>query len=88
MDISFGDRVRVRETPDSSEKGLAGMVGDVMGFTTPSKTGVTVIGQNDDYAMIIGLVAMYLNLSTIHQGCKSRLALSHLFGLLTVVGRS
>jgi hypothetical protein len=51
MDTSFGDRVRVRETPDSSEHGLVGMVGDVMGFTTPSVTGITVIGQNEDYAI-------------------------------------
>ncbi len=27
-----------------------------MGFTTPSKTGVTVIGQNDDYAINVRFV--------------------------------
>jgi hypothetical protein len=50
--ISFGDRVRVRETPATQAAGLAGLVGDVYGETTPSVTGIKVIGElQEDYAM-------------------------------------
>ena len=50
--IGFGDNVRVRATPDTESRGLAGLVGQVYGFTTPSVTAVSVIGQLvDDYAL-------------------------------------
>jgi len=43
--ISFGDRVRVRQSPEAEALGLAGTVGQVYGETTPSVTGVEVIGH-------------------------------------------
>jgi hypothetical protein len=50
--ISFGDRVRVRPTPETVPLGLAGLVGQVYGETRPSVTGVEVIGGTAaDYAI-------------------------------------
>ena len=50
--ISFGDNVRVRSTPVTEERGLAGLSGQVYGETTPSVTSVEVIGQpKTDYAI-------------------------------------
>jgi len=50
--ISFGDNVRVRVTPLTEELELAGLVGQVYGETTPSVTGVEVIGDvKEDYAI-------------------------------------
>ncbi len=43
--LSFGDNVRVRSTPDTETLGVAGQVGQVYGETTPSVTGVAVVGQ-------------------------------------------
>src|ERR1700761_1052329 len=50
--IGFADRVRIRETPLTAERGLAGRVGVVHGWTVPSSTGVDVIGSPEsDYAL-------------------------------------
>lgn len=50
--ISFGDNVRIRSTPLTEEHGLAGLSGQVYGETTPSSTGVEVIGDlKADYAI-------------------------------------
>jgi hypothetical protein len=50
--VSFGDNVRVRRTAETESLGLAGRHGQVYGETTPSVTGVTVIGGgNEDYAI-------------------------------------
>lgn len=50
--ISFGDNVRVRDTSFSRKAGLAGLVGKIYGETTPSITGVDVIGEvKGDYAI-------------------------------------
>ena len=55
MAISFGDRVRVLASPDTVERKLVGLVGEVMGETTPSVTDVDVIGQTAvDYALNVG----------------------------------
>jgi len=43
--ITFGDNVRVRSTPETEALGVAGRVGQVFGETTPSVTGVTVVGR-------------------------------------------
>jgi hypothetical protein len=43
--IGFGDNVRVRPTPETKALGVAGQVGQVYGETTPSITGVVVVGQ-------------------------------------------
>ena len=50
--ITFGDTVRVRSTDVTTDAGLAGLLGTVHGETTPSVTGVEVIGELDgDYAI-------------------------------------
>jgi hypothetical protein len=50
--ISFGDNVRVRSTPETRERGIAGLRGQVYGETTPSTTGVQVMGTTDsDFAV-------------------------------------
>lgn len=46
--IAFGDNVRILAVPETSRRGLAGRVGQVFGHTTPSSTGVEVIGSTDD----------------------------------------
>jgi len=51
MTISFGDNVRIVKTPETIETGLAGLIGNVSGETTPSITNVEVIGElKEDYA--------------------------------------
>ena len=42
--ISFGDRVRILATDETRASGHAGWVGQCYGFTTPSVTGVEVVG--------------------------------------------
>jgi hypothetical protein len=50
--ISFADNVRVRVTPVTEAAGVAGLHGQVYGVTTPSVTGVEVIGEvKDDTAV-------------------------------------
>ena len=50
--VSFGDNVRVRSTPLTQELGVAGLVGNVHGETTPLVTGVEVIGEvREDHAV-------------------------------------
>ena len=52
--ITMFDRVRVRAASDTESRGLAGLLGDVHGETTPSKTGVEVVGQlASDYAIAV-----------------------------------
>lgn len=52
----FGDRVRVKVTPETTASGVAGLEGDVYGFTTPSSTGMQVIGgAPDDYALNVSI---------------------------------
>jgi hypothetical protein len=52
----FGDRVRIKESPETLSARVAGLEGDVYGFTTPSVTGVEVIGgAPDDYALNVSL---------------------------------
>jgi hypothetical protein len=43
--ISFGDTVRIRTTAETERLGLGGRSGLVYGWTTPSDTGVQVIGS-------------------------------------------
>ena len=45
MPISFGDNVRIVSTPLTVSLGFAGLTGAVYGQTTPSVTGVEVIGE-------------------------------------------
>jgi hypothetical protein len=54
----FGDRVRIRESPETIDAGVAGLEGDVYGFTTPSVTGADVIGGSpDDTAVNVSIGA-------------------------------
>mgnify|MGYP000285989531 CR=1 FL=1 len=56
MAIAFGDNVRVVSTPLTVSLGLAGLTGAVYGETTPSVTGVEVIGgAAHDYAINVQL---------------------------------
>ena len=55
MAISFGDNGRVTSTPLTVSLGLAGLTGAVYGETTPSVTGVEVIGRTSDYAINVQL---------------------------------
>ena len=49
---SFADRVRIKRTEETERLGLAGRVGQVFGYTTPSVTDVAVVGiLSDDYAV-------------------------------------
>ena len=50
--ISFGDNVRVIATPETDATGVAGCIGHVYGETTPSVTGVPVVGvSGQDHAI-------------------------------------
>src|SRR5579862_8563638 len=50
--ITFGDNVRVRDTPITRARSLSGLNGQVYGHTTPSITRVEVIGELlTDYAI-------------------------------------
>jgi hypothetical protein len=52
--ISFGDNVKILETPTTREAGVAGLSGQVYGETTPSVTGVKVIGKvENDFAISV-----------------------------------
>jgi hypothetical protein len=52
MVISFGDNVRVVSTPLTISLGLDGLTGAVYGETTPSMTGIEVVGElTTDYAI-------------------------------------
>jgi hypothetical protein len=56
--LSFGDNVRIRSTPLTEKMGLAGQAGSIYGETTPSVTGVEVIGQaTDDHAFNVMIQA-------------------------------
>jgi hypothetical protein len=45
MELTFGDNVRVLESPDTKALGVAGLKGQVHGLTTPSQIHVEVIGS-------------------------------------------
>ena len=60
---NFGDRVRIRESPETIAAGVAALEGDIYGFTTPSATGVEVIGGSpDDYALNVSFDSTGVNL--------------------------
>lgn len=45
VQLAFGDNVRVRATPETTERDLAGLTGQIQGVTTPSVTHVDVVGS-------------------------------------------
>lgn len=50
--VSFGDNVRIVHDPSTVASGHAGLCGVCYGETTPSVTGVEVVGKpEDDYAL-------------------------------------
>ena len=54
---SFGDNVRVLSAPETVSLGIAGLTGQVYGSTTPSVTGVSVIGgDGEDFAINVSIV--------------------------------
>jgi len=54
--INFGDRVRIRLTETTETLGIAGQMAIVNGRTTPSVTGVEVIGKSSkDIAIAVTL---------------------------------
>ncbi len=54
--ISFGDTVRVRATPVTTARGIAGLKGEVTGQMTPSVVKVEIIGELvDDLAFNVTL---------------------------------
>lgn len=55
----FGDTVRIRHTTETAQAGIAGREGTVYGFTTPSVTGVEVVGElMDDFALNVHVEAL------------------------------
>jgi hypothetical protein len=57
--VSFGDSVRIRASPATTQLGLAGLTGVVYGFTTPSDTAVQVVGDaSKDFAFGIKIDGM------------------------------
>ena len=54
--ISFGDNVCILCTPETERVGLAGLTGEVRAETTPSLTGIDVIGEvKEDFAFNVFL---------------------------------
>ena len=52
MNVSLFDNVRILTTKETEEAMVAGLAGQVYGVTTPSVTGVEVIGSpSDDHAI-------------------------------------
>jgi hypothetical protein len=52
VEISFGDNVRILRSPETEHLGVAELIGNVYGETTPSVTAVKVIGElKSDYAL-------------------------------------
>ncbi|WP_417888079.1 hypothetical protein [Zunongwangia sp.] len=49
---SFGNKVKIKKTPATEMTGFARKIGEIYGHTTPTLTGVEVIGQSDkDFAI-------------------------------------
>jgi len=56
MNITFGDNVRILSCSATESLGIAGLEGQIYGETTPSVTGVDVIGElTDDYALSVSV---------------------------------
>ena len=52
LPVSFGDNVRIIAAPVTEELGISGLRGEVYGETTPSVTGIEVIGASETDAAI------------------------------------
>ena len=57
--LGMFDNVVVRDTPETAEAGVAGLVGQVYGVTTPSSTGIEFIGdQTVDCALNVPIESL------------------------------
>jgi hypothetical protein len=60
--ISYGDNVRVLHTTETERLGIAELIGNVYGETTPSETKVEVIGKLEfDYAVHVYFESLNLS---------------------------
>ena len=57
--ISEGDKVRIRSEKATASKGVAGKTGIVHGHTTPSVTGVEVIGPGRGCTLRVTQITFY-----------------------------
>jgi len=56
MNITIGDNVRILSSTATESLGIAGLDGQIYGETTPSVTGVDVIGElTDDFALSVSV---------------------------------
>ena len=46
----FGDNVRIKDSQETQALGISGRLGNVFGSTTPSVTGIEVVGPNAEDA--------------------------------------
>ena len=54
LKLGFADHVRVLPERETEQAGLAGLVGQIYGFTTPSITGFSVVGDlHEDFAIAV-----------------------------------
>ncbi len=52
MTVSYGDNVKILNSDQTDELGLSGKIGEVLGETSPSSTGVSFLGDaKDDYVI-------------------------------------
>jgi hypothetical protein len=101
VQVSFGDNVRINSTPETEALGVAGRIGQVYGYPTPSVTGVAVIGDaGGDYAINVyfgkstsaaaktrcGSLPKWFSLSTMLPVLKSPLELSRRSAMPRVTG--
>lgn len=57
--LGFGDIVRIVQTPEMTQAKIAGLEGEIYGFTTPSASGVSVIGSlANDFAWNIHIPSL------------------------------
>jgi hypothetical protein len=60
--VSYGDNVRILRTTETERLGIAEMIGNVYGETTPSETKVEVIGKlESDYAVNVYFEALSMS---------------------------
>ena len=76
----MGDRVRIISTTSTEASGHAGLEGQCDGFTTPSVTGVVVIGEDDaDKAFSVSFPEIDVGEAWFIAGCVE--VIDHSLGL-------
>ena len=57
--FGFGDTVRIKQTADMVQANIAGLEGEIYGFTTPSASGVETTGLlADDFAWNVHITTL------------------------------